>query len=112
MKESIKLCVFILSFLFSFSVEAENKLKIKYDDGEIIEWRMSENFKPDVIITDDGPHLRLTGQHSLIFLPAVYTEWTFRDNNDLVIVQGNWYDWGYGDDYYTLEEIGNNVILG
>ena len=112
MKESIKLFVFIFSFLFSFSVEAQNRLKIKFDDGGIIEWRISENFKTDVITREKEIFLRLTGRHSVIFLPVDYTEWTFRDNEDRVIVQGEWYDWGYGDDYFTLDEKGNNIILG
>lgn len=75
MKESIKFFVFTFIFIFCFSIEAQNKLKIKYDDGGIIEG-------------------------------------TFRDNDDPVIVLGEWYVRGYEEDYYSLEENGNNVILG
>ena len=107
-----RIFIFIFIMILGITMNAQNHLKIKFDDGGIVEWRISEKFKTDVITREDGTYLRLTGHHSVILLPVDYTEWTFRDNDDRVIVQGEWYDWGFGNDYYTLEENGNNVILG
>ena len=107
----------IISLLLSvISIDAQNNLKVKFDDGGIVQWDFPDTFEPSIVdknIRDIyEPMLKLSGREVEIFIPLEYIEWTVQ-SPDRIIFEREWSDdWGWLGYEYTLSEKDGKIVIG
>ena len=107
----------LLTFVFiTFIFNAQNNLKVKFDDGGIVKWDFPDTFELSIVDKNMRdiyePMLRLSGREIEIFIPLDFIEWTV-ESNDRIIFQREWTDdWGWSGNEYTLNEKDGKIIIG
>ena len=112
----IKNFIFIITMILGFQMNAQNNLRVKFDDGGIVKWDFPDNFETSIVDKNlrdiYEPMLRLSGSEIDIYIPLEFIEWTVQ-SPDRIIFERDWHeDWGWLAETYTLSENEGKVKIG
>lgn len=115
MKKIVPVFLIISFILAIFKLEAQNNLRVKFDDGGIEKWEFPDTFEPSIVNKNMRGNyesmLKLSGQEIDIFIPLAYIEWSVQ-SHDRIIFEREWNeDWGWPGNEYTLSEKNGKLVL-
>lgn len=114
MNRMLRILVISSLLICSLGAKAFKSYRVAWDDGFMIEWIISDDFKVEIAeVPEDYReyYLKLTGKNSVIRFTESHCSETYNDSNVYFILGQDLSDY-VPDATYTLSERNGDIIIG